>query len=142
MSPLALSNLSENKKNLKLVINNTPMSCPVIKNCMHIEDDTTKCSSILQEYDLINTVKESKVTKKRLYECEDVFPKNTIDDDHDIQLIRAKKRFSMMYKKCDCPFTIIKDKEDKESSQQGRTILGILKKKSFSNTDSCYTHDY
>ena len=139
MSPLALSIISENQINKKIVfIGSTPMTCPPKKivPTTKIEDMATNCSSIPQENkdnDILNMATSIK-TSRKAYECEDVFPKNTIEEDHDVQLIRAKKRFTINQYHKNSPFALFKDEKDE---QKRRSILQILKKKSIGSICTC-----
>ncbi len=138
MSPLALSNISalKQKNNANDCIIQTPVTCPNKKLfVIEKEDTTTKCSSILWDNEILKQDKNKKFFK-RAYECEDVYPVKTLEDDHDVLLIKAKKRFSLFEKKFKS-FTIIKD--DKDTSLQGRTILQILRQKSIA--DSSYSQE-
>ena len=114
------------------------MTCPPkkISSSTKIEDMVTNCSSIPQENkdnDIINIK-----TCRKAHECEDVFPKNTIEEDHDVQLIRAKKRFTINQYHKNSPFALFKDEKEE---QKGKSILQILKKKSIGSICT-YTQEY
>lgn len=137
MSPLALSSKTE-KNHKDICIASTPQTCPINKNKI-IEkwENTTKCSSSLNENEDIKELfilpQNLKYPSKRSYEFEDAFPVNTIENDQDVLLIKAKKRFSFNKKNT---FTIFKDDQESHS----RTILQILREKS--SIGSTITHDF
>jgi len=141
MSPLSLNNLCEINNKMINVINQTPLTCPIKKSpikkiwviIMNGNENTTKCSSVLYNDELITNPQNDhkKLKALRSFECEDVFPKNTLENDHDILLLKAKKNFTEKCKKFST-FTII---EKGISSQQGRTILQLLRERSSDNLD-------
>jgi len=128
MSPLALCQSASDNVIKTKVINDTPITCPIKKifgDNMENEN-TTNCTSILQEQEFLILVKDWKTGKKTSYECEEVYPKNTLEDSHDIVLLKAKKRFTIQ--KNYCEFAIFKN-----TTQPNKTILKVLQDKSSSN---------
>jgi len=125
MSPLALCQSESDNVNKTKVINDTPITCPIKKifgDNME-KEATTNCSSILQEQEFLILVKDWKTGKKTSYECEEVYPKNRLEDSHDIVLLKAKKKFSIQTNNGE--FAIFKD-----TTQPNKTILKILQEKS------------
>jgi len=123
MSPLLLNNICPFKKYKSEYIDRAPSTCPIKKKIPKAMDDTTtKCSSNLGENESSKNNKKFKIF--RLYECEDVFPKNTLESDTEILHMKANKRILKKFS-----FTVISEK-NKFGLQPSRSILQLLKEKS------------